>query len=59
MRKIAFAWSDREAGLAGGERVRAVRADDLRNMLVLVAVMTCGLQYLAVESKSDHIRSPV
>jgi hypothetical protein len=35
-----------------------VRADDLRNMLVLVAVMACGLHYLAVESKSNEIGSP-
>ena len=35
-----------------------VRADDLRNMLVLVAVVACGLHYLAVESKSNHIRTP-
>ena len=35
-----------------------VRADDLRNMLVLVAVMACGLHYLAVESKTNEIGSP-
>ena len=38
------------------EGLSPVRADDLRNMLVLVGVMACGLQYLSLESKSEYVQ---